>query len=130
MTNPSLNPASSTNLETDMEFSSEDLASLSSAILADSGPAVSPATRMAEEAAKATVNADKVDPALLTLFEDLASRAVAEKITASAAIRTVVETFPEATRIAVKHTAALVGINPLTARNVFDRISKAADHVA
>lgn len=68
----------------------------------------------------------KVDPVLLTLFEALASRAVAEEITATRAIQMVLEAHPSATRVAIKHTAALVGINPLTARNTFDKFSKAA----
>lgn len=38
------------------------------------------------------------------------------------ACRKVLEHFKDITRIQLKHTAASVGINPLTARNAFDRI--------
>lgn len=80
---------------------------------------------LTEQAPKAVkIDAAKVDPTLLALFENLASRAVAEKITATAAVSLVMQAHPTATRVAIKHTAALVGINPLTARNTFDRNHK------
>ena len=67
----------------------------------------------------------KVDLVLLDMFKEIMSRAVAEEITATKAIQMVMAAHPTATRIAIKHTASLVGINPLTARNTFDRFKAA-----
>jgi len=98
--------------------------------LADSGPVVSPATKVDEKTTMDAVrnsrvfkiNQAKVDPVLLALFEDIMSRAVAEKISGIKAVQMVISAHPQATRVAIKHTAALVGINPLSARNTYDHI--------
>lgn len=63
----------------------------------------------------------KVNAEALTLLESLKSEAVEKKITATSALKQVLDLFPSISRVQFKHTAALVGINPLTARNTFDR---------
>lgn len=116
------NPATA-EIDESNESDTPTLAEVSASVLETSGPA----TRMAEEAVKAVkINPAKVNPELLVMFENLASRAVAEKITASKAVQLVMLAYPAALRVAIKHTAALVGINPLSARNTFDKFSKAA----
>lgn len=51
-------------------------------------------------------------------------KAAVKESSVAEAIRNLVVAYPEATRINVKHSAAAAGINPLTARNTFDRINK------
>lgn len=63
---------------------------------------------------------EKVDSGLQSFLEN----ALRAGSTPSAAIRQMVEAFPQATRILVKHSAKAAGINPLTARNLFDRIRR------
>lgn len=63
---------------------------------------------------------EKVDSGLQSFLED----ALRAGSTPSAAIRQMMEAFPQATRILVKHSAKAAGINPLTARNLFDRIRR------
>lgn len=65
----------------------------------------------------------KVNPEAKVLLETLKAEAVEKQITATEALRQVLARFPGISRIQFKHTAALVGINPLTARNTFDRYS-------
>ena len=117
---------------TPLEITQEDLNEVAGSVLADSGPVRSPATRMAEKAtmdgvrnSKAfRIDSTKVDPILLAMFEEIMSRAVAEKISGIKAVQMVMSAHPTATRIAIKHTAALVGINPLSARNAYDKFNK------
>lgn len=68
----------------------------------------------------------KVNPAVLDYFLELRKVAVAESITATAAIHRALDNFPQITRKDLKHAAAAAGINPLTARNTFDRIRSSA----
>jgi len=89
----------------------------------DPGPAIRDAVRNSRIF---KTNAGKVNQEMLTMFKDLFSKAEAEKITVSKAATMVLSAFPKATRVEFKHTAASVGIKPLTARNLFDRITKAA----
>lgn len=63
---------------------------------------------------------EKVDNELQGFLED----ALKNGATPSEAIRQMMEAFPKATRILVKHSAKAAGINPLTARNLFDRIRR------
>lgn len=63
---------------------------------------------------------EKVDSGLQGFLEN----ALRAGSTPSAAIRQMMEAFPQATRILVKHSAKAAGINPLTARNLFDRIRR------
>lgn len=63
----------------------------------------------------------KVNAEALTLLESLKAEAVEKEITATSALKQVLALIPTISRIQFKHTAALVGINPLTARNTFDR---------
>lgn len=63
---------------------------------------------------------EKVDNGLQSFLED----ALKAGSTPSVAIRQMMEAFPQATRILVKHSAKAAGINPLTARNLFDRIRR------
>jgi len=58
----------------------------------------------------------------LSYFNQLRDRAIEEKIRASDAIRMVMNVY-HLSRKELKHTASAVGINPLTARNVYDRLS-------
>ncbi len=60
----------------------------------------------------------------LNYFNQLKNRAVAEGIRASDAIRMVMNVY-HLSRKELKHTASAAGINPLTARNVYDRLSGA-----
>lgn len=123
---------SNTGPQNPTEFTQEDLDAVAAAVLADSGPAVSPASLMAEKVtmdgvrnSKAfKIDSTKVDPTLLAMFEEIMSRAVAEKISGVKAVQMVMTSHPTATRVAIKHTAALVGINPLSARNAYDKFNK------
>ncbi|UOF77025.1 DNA packaging protein fI [Caudoviricetes sp.] len=63
---------------------------------------------------------EKVDNELQGFLEG----ALKNGATPSEAIRQMMEAFPKATRILVKHSAKAAGINPLTARNLFDRIRR------
>jgi hypothetical protein len=63
---------------------------------------------------------EKVDSGLQAFLEG----ALKAGATPSEAIRQMMEAFPQATRILVKHSAKAAGINPLTARNLFDRIRR------
>lgn len=63
---------------------------------------------------------EKVDNELQGFLES----ALKNGATPSEAIRQMMEAFPKATRILVKHSAKAAGINPLTARNLFDRIRR------
>jgi hypothetical protein len=67
----------------------------------------------------------KVNQEVLYYFLELRKVAVEESITATVAIQRAMDNFPTITRKDLKHAAAAAGINPLTARNTFDRIKAA-----
>jgi len=72
-----------------------------------------------------TANLNKADPKALTFLMNLRAVAVPGEITATEAVRQTIVKFPSASRIGVKHAAMLAGINARTARNTFDRVTRA-----
>lgn len=100
------------------QFTFPDL-NLVAVLIADPAPAAPEADLPA--AATKGIPESKVNAEALTLLESLKAEAVEKKITATSALKQVLDLFPSISRVQFKHTAALVGINPLTARNTFDR---------
>lgn len=76
-----------------------------------------------EEKAPVAANPSKVNPEFLAYLQELSAVAVEQKLTATEALRMALKKFPGITRKEFKHSAIVVGINPLTARNTFDRLS-------
>lgn len=74
-----------------------------------------------ESAPSAKFNPRKSDGELA----DFMRAGVARGLTSAAAVREAIQQFPNATRVQVKHSAGVAGINPLTARNMFDKMRKA-----
>lgn len=72
-----------------------------------------------------TVN--KINTEMVNHLNLLRETAVAEEITATEALRRCFEKFPEVTRVEFKHSAVACGINQLTARNTFDRLTNSAE---
>ena len=60
----------------------------------------------------------------LKTLNQLHSVAVEKGIRATDALRTVLETYPKITRVEFRHTAEAAGINGLTARNTYDRLTR------
>lgn len=69
------------------------------------------------------VKPSKVNPKLLDFLNELTAKEDAPS--ATAIIRQALETYPDTTRIEIRNTAKAAGINPLTARNTFDRVRSA-----
>ena len=76
-----------------------------------------------ESKAPVAANPSKVNPEFLAYLQELSAVAVEQKLTATEALRMALKKFPAITRKEFKHSAIVVGINPLTARNTFDRLS-------
>lgn len=105
----------------------------STATLADFNPTLSkelglplatdPTTSTEGEPKPVAANPSKVNPEFLAYLQELSAVAVEQKLTATEALRMALKKFPEITRKEFKHSAIVVGINPLTARNTFDRLS-------
>jgi len=70
-------------------------------------------------------NQAKADPKALSFLLNLRALAKTEQITATEAVRQAIVQCPRATRIGVKHAAMIAGINARTARNTYDRVTKA-----
>ena len=82
-------------------------------------PAVTePSDRLA--LVKATVK--EPSPAAIHLEAQAYLKTLSDSTPVMLRIRLVLDKFPGMTRIELKHTAASVGINPLTARNHFDKV--------
>lgn len=80
-------------------------------------------TVKAPKADKPTVEkAEKSLPELVKAFTTL----LAAETPPSEAVRKVMEQHPKATRIQIKHSAIVAGINGFTARNTFDHVRRAA----
>lgn len=67
---------------------------------------------------------NQINAAALTSLTAIRAKAVKNQITATEALRTVFEEVPGLTRVEFRHTAEEVGINGLTARNTFDRLTR------
>ena len=65
-----------------------------------------------------------INQAALTKLTNLRDQAVEKEIRATDALRVVFESYPNIGRAVFRHTAEAAGINGLTARNTFDRLSR------
>lgn len=66
----------------------------------------------------------QINQAALTSLTAMRKQAVVKQITATQALRQVFQEIPDLTRVEFRHTAEAVGINGLTARNTFDRLTR------
>lgn len=72
-----------------------------------------------------TANVNKAHPAALVFLCSVAKTARKDQVRATEAVREAIRAFPDATRIGIKHAAIAAGINARTARNTFDRVTRA-----
>lgn len=67
---------------------------------------------------------NQINAAALATLNSLHAEAIVKEIRATDALRIVLEKHPKINRVEFRHTAEAVGINGLTARNTFDRLTR------
>lgn len=67
---------------------------------------------------------NQINQEAVTILNDLKATAITQACHVTTALRTVKDRIPNITRVEFRHSAEAVGINGLTARNVFDRLSR------
>ena len=66
----------------------------------------------------------QIHTAALATLNHLHAEAIAKEIRATDALRIMLEKHPKINRVEFRHTAEAAGINGLTARNTFDRLTR------